>query len=445
MPPDCAPPPRTALLLSGGGARAAYQVGVLQALATLRRASGLGGGLPFPILVGTSAGAINAAALAGRAEDFEAAVDRLAAIWSGFSTGQVYRADAFGVIRSGARWLTMLTLGWALARWHRGRPRSLLDNSPLAALLAERLELERLPALMDAGHLQALAVSASCYDGGTHLTFVQARDDLPPWARVQRRALPARIGVAHLLASSAIPFIFPATEVELAPGRRVWCGDGAIRQAAPLSPAVHLGAERILVIGAGRRATAAVEASALPADEAGPPSLAQVAGHALSSLFADALAVDVERLERINRTLALLPPEARPNTPLRPIELLEIAPSVPLESLALRHFGALPAPVRALLRGVGVGGSGPGARGAMLASYLLFEADYTCELMALGRADTLARAEAVGQFFGWPRPGDAPASVPEPARVAVRTVESAPISPWPAAHAGRPATPAAAG
>lgn len=401
MPPDRALRPPTALLLSGGGARAAYQAGVLQALAGLRREAGESGGLPFPILVGTSAGALNAAVLAGRADDFEAAVERLAALWSRVSTAQVCRADAAGALRQAAGWLGWLALGGSLGPRPRARPRSLLDNRPLAALLDARLELDRVPGLMDAGHLRALAVSASCYEDGAHLTFVQAPPPLRPWARAQRLAVPARIGVPHLLASSAIPFIFPAAEVEVEPGRRAWCGDGAMRQVAPLSPAVHLGAERILVIGAGRPVLAR-----RPGAEAGPPGLAQLAGHALSGLFGDALAVDVERLERINRTLALLPPAARAHTPLRPIELLEITPSRPLESLALAHLGALPRPVRLLLRGLGVGapGPGPGARGALLASHLLFEPGHTQALMALGRADTQARAAAVRRFFGWPEP-----------------------------------------
>lgn len=403
--------PRTGLLLTGGGARAAYQVGVLQALARIRRDCGAaGGGQPFPIVVGTSAGAINAAALACRADDFDDAVDCLGRVWAGFSAEQVYRADAFGVIRTGARWLTMLTVGWAIARWRRARPRSLLDNTPLTQLLRDWIDLERIPRLMAAGHLQALAVTASSYSTGIHLTFVQARQAIEPWTRSQRLAVASPITHRHLLASAAIPFVFPAQALAVG-GRTHWCGDGSMRQAAPISPAVHLGAERILVIGAGRMQ----ESPARPpsGDDGAYPSLAQVAGHALSNIFLDALAVDIERLERINRTLALLPDSARGQTHLRPIEVLVIAPSQRLDDLAARHLHALPTPVRALLRGVGVSGQGPGARGAALASYLLFESAYTRELMALGAADTLARRDEVARFFGWCRrrqPRDATAS-----------------------------------
>lgn len=387
----------TGLILSGGGARAAYQVGVLRALARLRRAAGKAvSGQPFPVICGTSAGAINAAALACRADDFDGAVDAIAQVWSQFSAEQVYRADAFGVVRTGARWLTALTTGWALARWRKARPRSLLDNSPLASLLQRFVPIERLPAMLEQRHLHGLAVSASSYSSGLHVTFYQARGDIEPWTRSQRIAVRTRIEREHLLASSAIPFIFPAVPL-VVEGRREWFGDGSMRQAAPISPAVHLGARRVLVVGAGRMQEP--PGRRVAAD--GHPSLAQIAGHALSNIFLDALAVDVERLLRINHTLSLLPDEARAKTSLRPIDVLLIAPSQRLDDLAAQHVDALPRPVRALLRGVGVGGPGPDARGGALASYLLFEAEYTRALIALGEADTDARRDDVKRFFGW--------------------------------------------
>ena len=390
--------PITGLVLSGGGARAAYQVGVLRAIARLRRATAAPlRCCPFGVICGTSAGAINAAALACHADQFDGAVEAIAQVWENFRAEQVYRADSLGVIRSGAQWLTMLSIGWLLARWRKARPRSLLDNAPLAELLAQVVPLQRLPRMLARRHVQALALTASNYSSGQHVTFYQSAAPVPPWVRSQRLAAPAELSTAHLLASSAIPFIFPAAELSV-DGQFEWFGDGSIRQTAPLSPAIHLGAQRLLVIGAGRMH----EPPGRQVENTGYPSLAQIAGHTLSSIFLDALTADVERLQRINRTLSLLSDEARLATPLRPVEALVIAPSQRLDDIAARHLDELPAPVRALLRGVGVSGSGRSAQGAALASYLLFEAGYTRELMALGESDVAARRSDVLAFFGWP-------------------------------------------
>jgi NTE family protein len=251
---------------------------------------------------------------------------------------------------------------------------------------------------MDSGHLQALAVTASSYSSGTHVTFYDSNQEFKPWNRSQRVAVRGPITVPHLLASAAIPFVFPAVPLPF-DGATEYFGDGSMRQSAPISPAVHLGATRILVVGAGRMH----EPPGRRKVSSTYPNFAQIAGHALSNIVLDALAVDVERLQRINNTLSLLPPEALASTSLKPIEVLVIAPSQRLDDLAAKHVAALPTPIRALLRGVGVSGKGSDTRGAALASYLLFEEAYTRELVALGVSDTMSRRDEVTAFFGWER------------------------------------------
>ena len=353
---------------------------------------------PFAILTGTSAGAINAAALACGADEFDLTVRRIASVWKNLKVHQVYQSDVLSVIRTGARWLSLLSLGWLVAKWRRLKPRSLLDNSPLAQLLKTMVPLQRLPRLIKRGHLQALAVTASSYSSGLHVTFFQGRKNLKPWIRSQRLAVHDRITHDHLLASSAIPFLFPAIPLQI-DGHVEYFGDGSMRQTAPVAPAIHLGAERILVIGAGRMHEPREEVQ----DNASAtyPSLAQIAGHAMSSIFLDAMAVDIERIRRINQTMSLIPPQARQASTLRPVELLVIAPSQRVDDIAVRHIDALPPAVRTLLGGVGVSTSAADVKGGALASYLLFEAAYTQELMQLGYADAMRQKSEVCRFFAW--------------------------------------------
>lgn len=380
MSPPLAKSPKTALVLTGGGARAAYQVGVLLAvskLSTNRRRN------PFPILCGTSAGAINAAGIACLADNFGKGVSVLASFWRNMHAGDIYRADPVGIGVSGAHWMTMLTLGWLI----RSRPRSLLDNSPLRELLSRHLDFRGIQRSIANGALHAISISASGYESGDNINFFQGHPDAQPWHRVQRIGIRSKIGVDHLLASSAIPFIFPAAKIH-----REFFGDGSMRQLAPISPAIHLGAERVLIVGAGRK-NEHQERRRVDSH----PSLAQIAGHALSSIFLDSLAVDIERMQRINRTLAAIPPSVRENNdiPLRPIKALIISPSERLERIAAEHAGALPWAMRMMLGGIG----GMNRRNGTLTSYLLFEKPYTRALIDLGYADTMARSDEVGEFL----------------------------------------------
>ena len=368
-----------ALVLTGGGARAAYQVGVLQAICEVLPNPRVN---PFPIICGTSAGAINAVSLACHAENFQSAVDAVSSVWRNFRAHHVYRADAIGIAGSGMRWLSTLALGWLT---HRA-PRSLLDNAPLGELLTRHLDFGGIDRAIGSGALRAVSVTASGYASGESVSFFQATASVDPWRRAQRIGCRTRLGVEHLLASSAIPFVFPAQRIH-----REYFGDGSMRQLAPISPAVHLGAKRVLVIGSGRL----IEPTDQRQKQFLYPSLAQVAGHAMSSIFLDSLSADIEQLERINHLLASVAPEAQAGGVFRPIRTLVIAPSERIDELATRYAGALPRPVRLLLGGIG----GTRRRGGALVSYLLFEPPYTRALMRLGYEDAMARRDEVLAFF----------------------------------------------
>lgn len=385
----------TGLILTGGGARAAYQVGVLNGIFEILGSENTDCSSPFSIISGTSAGAINAASLASNANDIHTGIQRLSHLWGSLRTEMVYACDSLSLFKTGAYWLGVLSMGWAFPSLRSRKPYSLLDNSPLRVLLDSTVDFDRINSNLQKGLIDALAITSAGYDTGEHLTFYQSNIPIKPWSRSARKAIPGTICVDHLMGSSAIPFIFPAEPI-LVRNQVYWCGDGSMRQLAPLSPAIHLGAEKIVVIGTAFKDEVYPENADSHSDY---PSLAQIGGHVLSNIFLDSLSMDVERLDRINELLSAMPDEIMRKQSLRPVESLVIRPSKSLGEIALEHLSDLPKAARTLFKAVGVSPRPGKKTSGALISYLLFESGYTQELMLLGKQDCLNRIDEVKAFF----------------------------------------------
>lgn len=375
-----------AVILTGGGARAAYQVGVLKSISEILPDNWN----PFRIICGTSAGAINAVALAGSGDHFEQSVDRTEELWRNLHVDDVFRADLWGIARSLWQWGRALMSGGP----DGDHPVSLLDNSPLGKLLAREINFERLTRAIEQNYIEAVSITACGYGSGDSVSFFQGGSHLKGWRRVKRVGVPCQLELNHVLASAAIPTIFAPVRIH-----REYFGDGAIRQLAPMSPALHLGANHILVVGVSANRTAVTHRTITDR----PPTIAQIVGHLFNSIFLDSLEADVEHMERVNALLNGTKHHETDNEHvLRPIKTLTISPSQPIDLLASKHIADLPKNVRRLFGAIGAGPQGGGS----MASYLLFEGKFCAELIDLGYRDGLAQADAIVEFFADYRPPD---------------------------------------
>jgi NTE family protein len=376
--------PVTGLILPGGGARNAYQAGVLKGIADMLPADAEN---PFKVICGSSSGALNAVLLASNANRFQEGVSRLSGIWENFQIEKVFRTDAWTAFKSGLHWgLTFASMGLL-----KSQPKAVLDNAPLRELLESHIRFARIRQSIDSGALRAVSVTSSGYSSGMSVTFYEGTSDLVPWKRTRRIGQPTELTLNHLMASAAIPVLFPAVKL-----RNEYFGDGSMRESAPLSPALHMGANRLLIIGVRnpRPDTPPADSARVPY-----PSFGHIAGYIFDNLFLDSLDADIERMRRINHTIT----ETRDkrvefhDTALRQIDYLTISPSRDIREIVARYVGNFPLSVRILLMGIGA----LAREGRPLMSYLLFDAPYCKELMDLGYQDALESRDQILHLLGY--------------------------------------------
>lgn len=378
-------PARIALKLPGGGARGAYQVGVLKGIAEfIRDTDDLQHANPFPIITGTSAGAINAGVLASHGQSLIDGVQHLERFWGQMRSEHIFRTDLPTVLRYSLQWFSSIYMGF----FGFTPPRSLLDNSPLGKLLTNELDTDGITAAIRSGALHAFCVTASGYSRSSAISYFQGHRDIEEWRSGRREGLRTAINVKHLMASSALPIIFPATRIG-----NEYFGDGGMRQTAPLSSAIHLGAEKILIIS-----TRDIEQDEEPpAERLQYPSLGEITGTMMDIIFLDNLAADMDRLHRINASVEHFANSDNGKTPnLRHIQTLAISPSKDVREIAYEHSCEAPSSVRFLLRRFGASGEGNRVR---LPSYLLFESGFCNALIELGYQDALNQRAEIEAFL----------------------------------------------
>ena len=373
------------LALTSGGARSAYQAGALRAIAEITQASTL----PFTFLSGVSAGSINSTYLACNAENFPDAADKLSRFWCNLRPSDVFLTDNLTLTRTGFSWLSDLSLGGWLGKSHG---KSLLITSPLEKLLKEKLDLGALKANLKSGLVQGIAITATNYHSGTAVTFFDGHHTIQPWNRSTRIAVRAQLTVGHVMASSAIPVFFPAIKIN-----NTYYGDGCVRMNTPMSPVIHMGADRVLAIGVRHERSMEKVADMNQARSPAYPRLAEISGVLLNAMFLDALEEDVERMSRINQTISLIPEELRKTNPskLRPVPVMILRPSRDLGRLVADAMKEFPFAVRHLLSGLGA----KEESGWDFLSYLAFDSAYTAKLVDLGYEDTIRQKHVLSKFM----------------------------------------------
>jgi NTE family protein len=371
------------LVLSGGGARGAYQVGVLAAVAEICKELSIDN--PFEIYTGVSAGAINACAITSHPGNFTAGCESLREIWSALKSQDVFASDPLSLTGVAMHWLMDLSSGGM----KRTPGKSLLNTSPLRDLISKHCPFENIQKKIDSGLIRGVGISALDFHSSSTVTFIQGVTEIELWERVRRQATRSQINVDHVMASSAIPVLFPPIAVDSR-----YFGDGSIRNFSPCGPAIYMGAERLLAIGVRRREEVCYSCHEVAPAEM--PSVARVASVLLHALMSDGIEFDIERIERINLALTKIRTSERKSLSVRPIDALWISPSKDFSEIASQHAHELPRMIRYLLRGLG-----GLEESAELSSFLLFEKSYVETLMDIGYNDGLkARTELTQLLTG---------------------------------------------